>query len=309
MHTKEQPRRLAAERVRAEARPCAGRRGSVLVEFALVSLAFYLILAGTLEVGRMITSSQIVQNAARVAARELALLPLPATYTFEQALACDRTRERVFDPRKLAVVAADGALPDTSDWPAVNRVLLPLMIVSEVGGTRYLHYPGALVNVPGVGVTVRVPQVVSRGADGVESIRWVDVLEEVRADADDAGTGPFSLTPATGVNERGLVAIRINYPYQAAALTAYQPVDPAEPNPVAEPILANDGAVTQVNAAGGTLLGGSSSDAGPYSGTYGLGKFYALNREVRPFRRLISSQAVFRREVFFAGTACPPSTP
>ncbi|MBL8861926.1 MAG: pilus assembly protein [Planctomycetes bacterium] len=304
MQTMQPRRELAAERARSEAPPCAGRRGSVLVEFALVSLAFYLILAGTLEVGRMITSAQIVQNAARVAARELALLPLPATMSFQDALRCDRVRERVYDPRKLAVPLPSGVLPDTSDWPTVNRILLPLMVVGEVNGTQYLHYPGALVQTfVGNEVVVKVPQVVARGADGVESIRWVDVLEEVVPTGTDPGRGPFSLA-STGP-ERGLVAIRVHYPYQAATLTAFQPVDVTDPNPVAEPILADDAGVTQVNAAGGVLLGGSGSDAGPYSGQYGLGKFYALNREVRPFRRLISSQAVFRREVFHAGTSCP----
>ena len=86
-------------------------------------------------------------------------------------------------------------------------------------------------------------------------------------------------------------------------MTAFQPVDIDDPNPVAEPILANDAGVTAPNP-GGTLLGGSD-DAGPYSGQYGLGKFYALNKEVRPFRRLISAQGVFRREVFHSGTSCP----
>ena len=38
--------------------------------------------------------------------------------------------------------------------------------------------------------------------------------------------------------------------------------------------------------------------AGAYSGTYGLGTQYVLGREVRPFRRLIAAQAIFRREVF-----------
>lgn len=299
MQTTQHARGLAAERARSEAHPCAPRRGSILVEFALVSLAFYLILAGTLEVGRMITSAQIVQNAARTAARELALMPLPATMTFEQALQCPSVRARVFDPALLAV-RTGGSPVDTATWPTVNRTLYPLMVQSEVGGDIVLHYPGAVVEVAGA-LTVKVPQVVSRGADGVETIRWVDVLEEVRANASPA-SGPFSLA-STGP-ERGLVALRVNCPYQAATMSAFQPVDPTEPNPVAEPILANDAGVTELNTPGGTLVGGGT-EGGIYSGRYGLGTFYALNKKVRPFRRLISGQAVFRREVFQAGADCP----
>lgn len=302
MQMKQQARGPAAERARSEAHPCADRRGSILVEFALVSFAFYLILAGTLEVGRMITSAQIVQNAARTMARELALMPLPATMRFDQALQCSTVRARIFDPEKLVVPVTEATQNFTSQWPTVNRLLLPLMSVTEIGGTLYLQYPGAIVDVAGVGWTVKVPQVTSRGADGVETIRWVDVVEEVRLVSTDPSSGPFSMI-STGP-ELGLVAIRINCPYQAASMTAFKPVDVTEPNPVNEAILANDGGVTEQNFSGGTLVN-TGDGSGIYAGQYGLGKFYALNKEVRPFRRLISGQAVFRREVFAAGTGCP----
>ncbi len=303
MQMKQQARGPAAERARSEAHPCADRRGSILVEFALVSIAFYLILAGTLEVGRMITSAQIVQNAARTMARELALLPLPATMTFGQALTCSTVEDRIFDRRLLVVPIGQSTQEFTSRWPTVNRLLLPLMVVTNVNGTQYLQYPGAIVQSDSLDYqTVKVPQVVSRGADGVEEIRWVDVVEEVRSSNFDPLSGPFSMI-STGP-ELGLVALRINCPYQAATMSAFQPVDVTEPNPVNEAILANDGGVTQLNAPGGTLVN-TGDGGGMYAGPYGLGKFYALNKEVRPFRRLISGQAVFRREVFAAGTGCP----
>lgn len=303
MQMKQQPRGPAAERVRSEAHPCADRRGSILVEFALVSLAFYLILAGTLEVGRMITSAQIVQNAARTMARELALLPLPATMTFEEALDCPTVEQRIFDRRLLAVPIGPMTHEDeTRTWPTVNRLLLPLMVVTNVNGTAYLQYPGALVQSFTLGApTVKVPKVISRGADGVEEIRWVDVIEEIGTGNLDPAYGPFSM--ASLGPELGLVALRVNCPYQAASMSAFQPVDVTEPNPVNEAILANDGGVTQLNAPGGTLMN-TGSGGGIYAGQYGLGKFYALNKEVRPFRRLISGQAVFRREVFSA-EGCP----
>jgi hypothetical protein len=268
------------------------------VEFALVSVAFYLLLAGTLELGRMITVAQVTQNAARIAARELALTPLPATTTFEDALQCQNVRARVYDPALLAVDISAG-LPDTDSWPTVNRMLLPLMVIDTIDGTRYLHYPGALVVSPTGDRTVAVPQIVAEGANS-ETIRWVPVLEEVRPANAGPNDGPFSLA-STGP-ERGLVALRVNYPYQATTVIALREA-PAGSTTHYQPVLANDAGVTQLNTPGGTLIGGSD-DAGPYAGSYALGKFYSLNREVRPYRRLISAQSAFRREVFGPGN-CP----
>ena len=42
----------------------------------------------------------------------------------------------------------------------------------------------------------------------------------------------------------------------------------------------------------------NDAPAGVYAGPYGLGRQLALVRTLRPFRKLISAQAVFRREVF-----------
>lgn len=300
-------RGLTAERAQSEALPRAQRRGSILVEFALVAIAFYLLLAGTIEIGRMITTSQIVQNAARTAARELALMPLPATITFDTALQCDEVQARIFDRWKLCVRLNQSTSEFTDTWPIVNRMLLPLMVVGEVDGEKYLHFPGAIVrpfNAPEGLLTVMVPQVRSRGASGVETIVWVPVLEEVRSDNPDPNFSPFSANSLG--NERGLVALRINCPYQATTMTAYQSQDIGSESPQNVPIEANDSAVQQDNSPGGILLGGAT--IGAYSGQYGLGKFYALKKEVRPFRRLVSAQAIFRREVFASGP-CPTTPP
>jgi hypothetical protein len=273
------------------------------VEFALVAIAFYLLLAGTIEIGRMITTSQIVQNAARIAARELALMPLPATMTFQEALDCPSVRAKIYDSTKLCVPLEESTSSFTDTWPMVNRMLLPLMVAGEVNGAKYLHYPGAVVDPfggPEGALTVMVPRVKGRGANGVESILWVPVLEEIGADNPDPSFSPFSMS-STGP-EFGLVALRVNCPYQASTMTAYQSQDIGTETPQNVPILAQDDAVQQDNAPGGELLDNAS---GPYSGPYGLGKFYALNKEVRPFRRLVSGQAIFRREVFAAGTDCP----
>ena len=59
-----------------------GRRGSVLVEFALIALILYLILAATIEFGRALMAAQLLQQAADIAAREVARTPgLPVVGT------------------------------------------------------------------------------------------------------------------------------------------------------------------------------------------------------------------------------------
>jgi hypothetical protein len=81
--------------------------------------------------------------------------------------------------------------------------------------------------------------------------------------------------------------------FQPAAPTA---TDPLPPN-LSRPLIADDASVESTNAPPGNPIGGTA--IGPYAGPYGLGAQYALaGGTVRPFRRLVSAQAVFRREVF-----------
>ena len=51
------------------------QKGAALVEFALTALLLYLIFAVGIEFGRAIFVAQTIQDAARLAARELALEP------------------------------------------------------------------------------------------------------------------------------------------------------------------------------------------------------------------------------------------
>src|SRR5262249_21985003 len=110
--------------------------------------------------------------------------------------------------------------------------------------------------------------------------------------------GPLAADPAPA---RGLAAVRVNYPYQAAMLSGFrQPpatdIDPIPPN-MANAIAADDGGVTQNNVPPGALVDDGAA-VGVYAGQFGLGRQLALaGRTVRPFRRLISAQAIFRREV------------
>ena len=57
----------------------ARRRGQILVEFALIALVLYLLLAAIIDFGRATYSAQGIQQAADVAARELSRMNLPPT--------------------------------------------------------------------------------------------------------------------------------------------------------------------------------------------------------------------------------------
>jgi hypothetical protein len=240
-------------------------------------------------------------------------------------------RSRIFDPACLVVDLDDPAVSADLDgyfaaMPVVNRALRTLMI-TEPSRPRLLRYAGALLidgsgaacsaigpngQAAATGLTVGIPLVESRDAVGTETVTWVPVLEEIRAAADiNCPTrGPFSLIYLSTLDEcgpldadplpdRGLAAVRVNYPYQAATLTGFRSlatdVDPFPPN-IGAPIVADEGSVQQNNEAPGSTFDDGS--VGPYSGPYGLGRQLAFaGRVVRPFRKLISAQAIYRREV------------
>ncbi len=313
---------------RRDRRP-SRQRGAVLVEFALLSLVLYIVLAGGIEMGRAVFSAQLIQDVARTAARELALTKLPATMTFDEAMTDCRVRTKIFDEKWLVVDLDQYSGEDLdqlfANMPIVNQMLRPLMIVDhvQVRGQmrRLLRYPGALLFEPDPDpcvfrpreFTVGVPIVVRRrGNQGYETIRWVPVLEEVRSDPDNRFTGPFSViprgrgtSPADNI-KRGVVALRVNYPFQSAALSGYRSPQGLFGTNGKRVISANDTQVVMENeppgrfvvppVTGGTTL--RDSTASPYGGTYGLGLQYALGKTVRPYRNLISAQAVFRREQF-----------
>lgn len=331
-------------RTRARIAPAHhSERGAALVEFVLVSLVLYLLVAGGLEFGRLMFAANALQDVARLAARELSVAPLQAGVTFDYALGCDAAadpnclvdlRRRVFDPACLVVDLADPAVATDPDgffaaMPVVNRALRSLMI-SEPERPTMLRYPGALLsdntNAPcsaigpngqaaATGLTVGIPLVQERDASGVETITWVPVLEEIRAarDRDCPARGAFSLIYLPGnddcgplatdpVPNRGIAAVRVNYPYQAAMLSAFRPAAPTDTDPLppnwGNVVTADDGSVQETNAAPGGPLGDSAA-TGTYSGRFGLGRQLAFaGREVRPFRRLVSAQAIYRREVY-----------
>jgi len=289
------------------------RNGAVLVEFAFIALAFYLLFAGTITLGTMVSTAQAVQNAARVGARELALVALPPTMNFRQALHDPAVKARVYDNELLAIpLSASTGLPDTSSWPVINRMLVPLMIFEKINGQNFFHYPGAVIRITSTGqYSVKVPVISFRDTAGHETITLHDVVEEV---VDNDGNGPFSLAASVGVyHERGLVALRINCPYQSASMSAYQSghkAVQADDNEVhvqsypGDPVT-DTGYEFVANPNPGAVPHGDNPDFGAYTGKYGLGRMYGpaldgsgMSVPVRPFRRMISAQSLFRREVY-----------
>lgn len=312
-HTRQRLTRMAAN-----IRPLdRGEHGAVLVEFALVALLLALLLAATIEFGRMLFYAQALQDAARVFARELSVTPLPANVSFDAALAyvdpalgVSPVQTRIYDQTRLVIDVTGWTDADFDDYihspdvPLVNRALLPLMIVEQVNGARLWRYPGALLNDPAspTGLTVGIPRVDARDPDtGAETITWVPIVEEI-------GGGHFGTPGASCVSPPcGVVAIRLNYPYQAGALSAHVPsVDGPAGTTLGNPISADDEGVVELNpdARPGDLLESPNEfpDYPIYSGPYGLGRQLAYGGQtVRPFRKLLSAQAIYRREVIGEG--------
>jgi hypothetical protein len=319
------------------------RRGQSLVEFALVALVVYMLLAAILTFGHALYVAQGLQTAADLGAREISRTPLGPSISFDEALLDDGVRERIFDEAFLVLDLAGfyAANPDGSVFddlvprlPILNQQLAMLMIVDRpdldgdgVPDEWLLRYPGALLSrttpiSPPMGGTydawvatefaIGVPLVVNRtGADlgapgGFETIRWVPVVEEIGIGS---GSSPFPIESS----HRGIVALRINFPFQSASMSSFQvsPGGAFEPT-LGRPNAADDAGVTEVNAGdrpggltGAPLQGANGVYAGTYGGQFGLGAQGALGsdlftggRPVRPYRRVISGQAIYRREVF-----------
>ena len=172
---------------------------------------------------------------------------------------------------------------------------------------------------------VQIPIVIERttghnGGGGGERIRWVNVVEEIDTeelpDGDEGDNpDPFSLEN-TDTNMRGVVAVRIHYPAQSAWLSSYQNRGVLAPNG-GDPNAADDAAVVVTNGGSqagsllarpltGTNSNGESIYTGTYGGKYGLGIHGAMTSPeltgsadgIRPYRRVLVSHAIFRREVF-----------
>ncbi|HEX4147646.1 MAG TPA: TadE/TadG family type IV pilus assembly protein [Pirellulales bacterium] len=325
------------------------RRGQSLVEFALVALVMYLMLAAIIEFGRIYFGAETIQSTVDLAAREFARTPAPPDITISEGLDQLTVFQGIYDERFLVIdiqqaAAQAGSLQNyVNTLPIVNQQLFPLMIYSQAdqyvpqngnnqqGPTRpMLHFPGALVPDPNPstapagalndGYVVRVPVITSRQSTGTsggnglptgtsqdEVVEWHRVLEAINPLSD---TFPLFNDSGTPVVNGGVVALRLNYPFQAASMSSY-PWDPANPSQlhVVDPYIApgtdteagySDTGVTANDPF--NIMGGQQPVTPGYSplyeGQYSLGARQAVGQTVRPFRKTISCQAVYRRELY-----------
>ena len=263
----------------------------------------------------MLFAAQAIQSAADFAARELARTPLPATATLREALQ-DSAARQIYDEHFLVINLDD--LPEglsimdyVATLPPVNQQLFPLMVLTHVNGVRLLRYPGALVtdgnpdddppNAHHLSLLVKVPVLL---ADG--TLQWHDVIEGIREGLP-ANEDPFSIA----ASERGLVALRIHYPFQAASLSGFRPATDEQGQPdyfrgnVNQVIEADDSEVADPGLPDGSTvvtpepLPGSDY-GGTYGGAYGLGEQGAFAKTVRPYRKVIMANGIARREIFGA---------
>ena len=322
------------------------RRGQALVEFAIVCLVVYMLLAAILTFGQILYCSQGLQQAADIAARELARTPLPADDTFGRALQDPGVCGRVYDEHYLVLAIDAGSSPMTfngghpiGDFPLVIQQIFPLMIYDELvpeniigpqplAPVAVLRYPGTVfkdpnpqtLSPPTSGYLVRIPVMqyppeqppgpIPAPLPGVpaQQVQWVSVVEKIPSSANQApsptGPDPFQVSSP----QRGVVALRINYPYQSATMSGFQPPsDPTQPpgpsshpptNPVVPIVVDGTVYLPPPSDVGDPVVSALSEGFGPYAGHYGLGQQAAWGQMVRPYRSLISAQAIYRREVF-----------
>jgi len=270
-------------------------------------------------------------------ARELALAQLPSNIRFEEALnksvvlgqySPEGVGPGIYDKRFLAIdletYIPSGMTLDEffGTLPIVNRALRPLMFFDtiEVNGSprQFLRYPGTLVQLdnttPGSGspfiYTVVVPELTYSGSNST-IVRWLPVVQEIRSAAPGTLTAPGSEIESpfhAGSPEGGIAAIRINVPFQATA-SGGRSLDTSDPQELFETGFQNAVLAGQtINVAsnmeqavegGATLVqSDSSQNSGAYAGSFGLGSLKILGKDVRPWRKILMAQSIFRREVF-----------
>jgi hypothetical protein len=225
----------------------------------------------------------------------------------------------IWDPSKLVIdmefFADDDALQSyLSSLPLVNKALRPAFITETVPvGTsthRIIRFPGALVSPDPANPPTDPPSSATNGfsvvvykVSGTSTPTEIQVLAETRVDPADQNCGTFSVIPPMltagecGASfdpnqNRGIVSVTVNYPFQSAALTGFKSAGfdaNGAPNPnISNRIDSPDDPAT--------------TPAGTYTGSFGLGNQAAFggmngNKYVRPYRTLLLGQAIFRRDV------------
>ncbi|HWL07081.1 MAG TPA: hypothetical protein VNQ76_01580 [Planctomicrobium sp.] len=293
------------------------------MEFAFISFIMVTMMGVTITIGYFLYAAQTLQQVVDVAAQEIARMPYAPT----DELGLGRTgtnndawvmhdpdfRDQIYKP-ELLIVTKDtldghGFQEFMADQPLVNRLLSPLMIFEKSpDGTDWRYrYPGTIVNdTENNYQTVLIP-IMEYNADGSEEfINWVAPVEEIsRTD----GMFPYAVDSSSDPM-RGVVALRINYPAQSglAVKIPFQQLGQkefTEPNDDFD----NDPSSTRFTVLGNDFVGvyNNQHDHQVQGGRYGLGRLF-INRNaadvnsepipVRPYRKVISVQAIYRRELF-----------
>ena len=295
------------------------RRGQALLEMALMIPLIVILIGATISFGLFFFQSNVLQQAVDVAAQEIARTPfsptgelglgnLDADFTLDNGLLMNDSdfRERIYNEQYLVIEDGDWG-PSSSfggdfrayadQLPLLNRLLVPVMIRDDSLG-NVLRYPGAVVNNSQTGEQSVLIPIVGYSSTGEESvIEWVAPVEEIVAPD---GARPYSLdaTSSSDAFVAGLVALRINYPAQSTTLVNRVG---AEGQTIVD---ADDSSVSDGDTGSAyTLAVGNESGAADtriHSGRFGLGRQAALFRSagVRPYRKVLSVQAIYRREVF-----------
>ena len=147
--------------------------------------------------------------------------------------------------------------------------------------------------------------------DSQSRVTFHAVVEEIEPDVFSLEVQPGASLPA------GTVALRLLYPFQAAGLSAWRIVDGFnKPLPAASAgdytvdLSGLDGAETvsslDVRGSNGGLGAYAQTGSGDpipiFGGSLGLGVQGVLGQEVRPFRRVLTAQAIAPREVIGTGS-------
>ncbi len=284
-----------------------------MVEFALLSFVLYLVIAAVFTFGRALFVAQALPQTADVFAHGLARTPLRPGDTLADALANPTVRQTLFNEAdlNLDITAAsqhDGGLTldqylHAQGVPVIHRLLGPLMIVNaQEDGKTFLWYPGAVQDPAsghyfvqvlegnGSGPPLQVPVVVSLG------------------DATGTSPDPFPLTVTNGVAGGGLAGLRLNYAFQSASLTAITYTAPGggTVNGIPVGVLGVENSFVQAT---GEAVDTANTLGGLYAGLDHLGQRQVGGMVARPFQRLISASAVYRREVFGQWAVVPVPVP
>ena len=292
------------------------RSGQALLEFAFILPLLAVIVGATLSFGLFFFQANALQQAVDVAAQEIARMPFPPTAELGlgDLNAANTTvmydtdfRSQIYDEQFLVIhqsewdhsTAFNGDFQAYVDTlPLLNRLLATVMIRDDSLAIGSVRYPGAVVTNNSTGEeTVLVP-LIGYNADGSESlIEWVAPVEEIRPGN---GQGPFSLTATNSAVSfvPGMVALRINYPAQSTTLVNRTG---SRGQVIIE---ADDSSLTDGDTGSNYSLA-VTAESGPanttiHSGRYGLGRQAALfvQSGIRPYRKVMSVQAIYRREVF-----------